>query len=206
MSSRGLLLMALVLAACLSNGPTPPKSTSGMSISEISGALPDGTEYALRADAFAGDSIQGISAAVVVDLPDGTFPVIGIMSFGSGNEQSAAALENGRMRLVGGDWTIQIEIYDHILEALGPDAESILASSITAETRSGLPVLVLEPPFRFASDDEIPLEMMVMYRDFTVMRGCDEQRGAVCNLTRAIQVVPTGEPLPESIRIELSSS
>jgi hypothetical protein len=77
-----------------------------------------------------------------------------------------------------------------------------------AETVAGLiepiqtspsPRLVLTPPLRWADDAEVPLQMLVQYETFAVLRGCGPDAVA-CNLTRAVQVVPLDRlvaPSPE---------
>ena len=61
----------------------------------------------------------------------------------------------------------------------------------------GMPVLNLEAPFRWASDDEEVME--VGYETFVVRRGC-AQDAAVCHPTHAVSVIPrqgwdTGDPV-----------
>ncbi len=120
---------------------------------------------------------------------------------------------HGRLLLTTGEWFVEIDIYDEIQRELGPDAKTILVSSIAARALNGLPVLDLEAPFRFASDDEIPLQMMVKYQNFVVMRGCNEQLEAICSTTRAVQVVPSSAlfapaddvPLPDPLWVESSA-
>lgn len=181
----------------------------------INGVLPDGTPYSLSADEVFDDvTVVGISAAVMVDLADETSPVIGVTTFHRGEFQFPTPyVEGGLLVLEAGDWFVRVDVYDHILRELGSDAEQILAASISARSASGLPTLDLEPPLRFARDDEVPLQMMVQYRDFVVMRGCDEGLGAICNTTRAIQVVPSSVlfapteevPLPVPLFVESSA-
>jgi hypothetical protein len=146
----------------------------------------------------------------MVGLPNGRSTSIGGTSFRPGVEQFPTVLEDGRLVLTTDEWVVEIDIADDIQRELGPDAETILVSSMTARTVNGLPVLDLEPPFRFASDFEIPVQMMVEYQNFLVMRGCNDDLGAVCSATRAIQVVPSSAlfapvddvPLPEPLWIE----
>jgi hypothetical protein len=190
-------------------------TTDPTATTRITGVLPDGTTYSLSTDdVFEDVSIDGISAAVVIDLMDGTSPVIGITTFRRGGSQSPTPyFEGGLLVLEAGEWFVRVDLYDHVLQELGPDVEQILVSSISGYSVSGLPVLDLNLPFRFARDDEVPLQMMVQYPDFVVMRGCDERLGAICNATRAVQVVPSSAlfapteevPLPEPLYLESSA-
>lgn len=205
----GPITSTLTLPSVDSVSSTTATSTTTQT-GPIDGVLPDGTSYTLAADAFDDVSVVGISAAVVVDLADGRSPVIGVTTFRRGVEQFPTVLEEGRLVLTTGGWVVEIDIYDEVQQDLGPDAETILVSSITARTVHGLPVLNLELPFRFASDYEIPLQMMVQYENFVVMRGCDEELGGICNATRSIQVVPSSAlfapvddvPLPDPLWVE----
>lgn len=206
-SSSTTLPTTTTLSATTTSDPMPT--------TRINGILPDATLYSLIADdVFEDVNVVGVSAAIVIDLPNGMSWPIGITTFDTRLFRFPTPyLEDGLLVVSAGDWFIRVDLYDHVLQELGSGGGQLVVSSISARSVSGLPVLDLNPPFRFASDDEVPLQMMVQYSDFVVMRGCDEDLDAICNTTRAIQVVPSSAlfapteevPLPEPLFIESSA-
>jgi hypothetical protein len=106
-----------------------------------------------------------------------------------GDTELGYSFEDGVYRIPAGG-AVHIDFYDHILEELGDEAEELIQASITGATRfDKFPVLTLEPPFRWATDDELPISMEVQYRHFVVRRGCGDLAVA-CNETRGLQVIP----------------
>jgi hypothetical protein len=175
-------------------GPSPE--------STVSGRLPDGTQFrALFEPAIEMTRLPaGISAAIAVDLADGTSPVVGITTFSHGRID-AGSFENDRYLVPTGDWTMRIEVYPHVLAALGsgPLGWQALQAGIEGSPAGGLPAPQLHPPFRWTSDDEVPLQMSLDFGPFVVQRGCGELAVA-CNETRAVQVIPADRvfaPAPE---------
>ncbi len=59
---------------------------------------------------------------------------------------------------------MRIAIYPEVVEALG---DSFLSDAITPGDRSKLPTLELAPPLRWATDEEVPLQMEVQYADLS---------------------------------------
>jgi hypothetical protein len=206
-----LLAVVLLLAACepVSAPPTtttlgvlpppdPIESTTTVPVSttelaparssEYHGFLPDGTEYTVFIEGVVGETTEGVSAGIVIDV-DGAPNSVGIATFPTGDTELGYSLEDGVYRIPAGG-AVHIEFYDHILEELGNGAADVIQTSITGVTRfDQFPVLTLEPPFRWASDDELPLSMEVQYRHFVVRRGCGDLAVA-CNETRGLQVIP----------------
>jgi hypothetical protein len=132
--------------------------------------------------------VEAVSGAIIIELEDGTSPVAAITQFHRGST-TTVSFENGVYWLPAGDWSVTIKVYDHVLEALGSDAEAVFTSGFRASSSFGLPVLELAPPFRWATDDEIPLQMQVKFEGFVVRRGCGDLSVA-CSQTRAVQVIP----------------
>ena len=178
---------------------------------EISGVLPDGDRYLVTAKPALSDTVQAAHAAIVIDLDDGEAPiegpVVGIASFYStdstaGRNLSAFGDRDDYLVVASGSWFMLLDIYDHVIEELGESAKSILSDSIIAldpPDESGLPAFELWAPLRWASDDEVPLQMMVSYRDFVVRRGCSSLAVA-CSSDGLVEVVPKGRvisPHPE---------
>lgn len=174
--------------------PPPPVSTTTVAETPLQvqfyqGYLPDGTEYEIRIESNDTEEVEGIHAAIVLDDGSDEPTVVGIALFSPGESQVATSYADGVYRMSAGGLA-QIDFYDHVLSQLGPQAESVIRSSITGLTKDRLfPVVELEAPFRWATDDEIPSSMEIQYRNFVVRRGCGELAVA-CSETRAVQVIP----------------
>ncbi|MGF1665167.1 MAG: hypothetical protein ACFCVC_02730 [Acidimicrobiia bacterium] len=166
--------------------PTPPSSTLPTTVPEtvtststlvanwpgqVSGALPDGTPFVVFADEPL--VVQGIEAAIVLDRPDGTSPVIGISRFSRAGSAD------------GGEWEFTVDLYDDIRAELGGAVDDMIELSHV----NGFPVLDLTPPLRFATDDEVPLHMAVQFEEFSVMHGCGPMAWR-CSDWGAVQIVP----------------
>lgn len=189
-------VLSLILTAC-----------SGADAS-ISGRLPDGSSYELAFDPeLVEEEPEGVFAALVLDLEetglsavdigcsdDPCVPVLGIAKFAlmrGGGSDREPSFENGVYSASSGDWTMTIEVYDHILEAGNVDVGQILMENIQpVEADGGLPAFELSGPLRWATDHELPLQMEVSYRSFVVRRGCDES-SVGCSAARTVQVIPT---------------
>jgi len=81
--------------------------------------------------------------------------------------------------------------------ALGDDAATRVASWIDASDsvhESGLPSFELSAPLRWAADEELPLQMLVLYREFVVRRGCGTTAKA-CTDDRRLQVIAADDVL-----------
>ncbi len=162
--------------------PVPERS------SEYHGFLPDGTEYTVFVEGVVGGAIEGISAGIVIEVDDAP-NAVGIATFPIGDTDLGYSFEDGVYRIPAGG-AVNIDFYDHILEELGDGAGDVIQNSITGTTRfDQFPVLTLEPPFRWATDEELPLHMEVSYRHFVVRRGCGEL-AIVCSQTGSVQVIP----------------
>ena len=164
------------------------------------GFLPDGTRYVLHVEGLDVGLPTGASAGIVIDI-DGSPNAIGITQFFAHGTIAEYSFDDGLYRIPGTGGA-QIDFYDHVLDALGPDAEEVIRSSIR-EHPLGFPVLELLPPFRWATDDDLPLEMEVHYQDFVVRRGCGGL-AAACSTNHAIQVIPNDSAsLPGSVWADL---
>ena len=100
--------------------------------------------------------------------------MIGITTFDRGGP-SGVSYDDGTFRASSGDWTMTIDLYDQPLELWRDDTGRILTDLIEPlPTDGGLPAFRLHPPLRWGEDDELPLQMEVIYESFVVQRGCDE--------------------------------
>lgn len=87
---------------------------------------------------------------------------------------------------------MSIDIYEDILDLWGARTEQILTESITPDLEGVLPAFTIEPPLRWATDTEIPLQMEVDHESFVVRRGCEESSVA-CSPDGGVQVIPAEE-------------
>jgi hypothetical protein len=162
----------------------------------LRGALPDGTDYSVELELHRGERVTGISAAIVYELPDGTRPVVGITTFSYNWE---ASLFGESFAIEAGDWIVRVQPYSEFAARVGVDPIRLLEESVTAREVGGLPVLELAPPLGWGDDDELPLQMEVMYETVSIQRGCGELAVA-CSQTGAVQVIPLDRlvaPAPE---------
>jgi hypothetical protein len=174
------------LPTTASSAPTTTTVATATPLGQISGALPDGTPFVING-ADTPLVVEGISAAIVLDRPDGSSPVIGITQF------------NRIGQAVGGEWEVEFDLYDDIRAELGGSVDDLIAVSSV----NGFPVLDLNPPLRFARDEEVPLFMKVMFEDFVVMRGCGPLAWR-CSERGAVQVVPIDAVVAPAERPDLT--
>lgn len=142
----------------------------------------------MRTDADLPDVPAAISAGIVMEV-DGGRQAVGIVQFTPGDTELDYLYHDG-VYLIPAGGGVQVEFYRHILDELGPGAESVIRSSILGSTSDGFPVLHLEPPFQWATDDDLPLFMQVQYGPFVVQKGCGEMAVA-CSASGDVQVIPT---------------
>lgn len=169
----------------------------------VEGRLPDGTGFHLTLDpAPAVRDPVGISAAIAIDLAQVDFThsdlgcsepcpvVLGIATFERSEGRRYTSYRSGVFKVSSGDWTMTIQVYDHVIDAWDVDIGQVLVDNIRPlEANSGLPAFDLSGPFAWASDTEIPLQMGVDFGSFVVRRGCSEGNVG-CSPTGDIQVIP----------------
>ncbi len=93
----------------------PEVTQPARSDSHVRGLLPDGTSFDVLLEPGLNGEVESMSAAIVIELTDGTSPVVGITSFHRGSTETIS-FENGVYFLPAGDWTVGIKVYDHVLE------------------------------------------------------------------------------------------
>ncbi|MCI0424635.1 MAG: hypothetical protein L0Z47_02150 [Actinobacteria bacterium] len=170
----------------------------GPARSIIRAALPDGTEFTVDISLVLEEAPISLWAGPIVMDIDGEPSVVGATQL-SFTPYEGTTFDDGLYRTSAGGYFLQIDFYDHVLAALGPDAAAVIRDSITGEVRSSYPVVVLEEPFYWGDDDQFALQMEVDFGLFEVRRGCGDQAVA-CNETRAVQVIPAESarfPAPE---------
>lgn len=156
------------------------------------GVLPNGDAYRVESSSLETGAI-GVSAAIVVDDDALGMRAVGIATFQQVGRESQpfADDEAGTVGVISGDWMLRLSIYDDVRRLLGDDAATLVASWIAPSNRahvSGLPSFRLSPPLRWASDEELPLQMQIMYPEFVVRRGCGPTARA-CSDDGSLQVI-----------------
>lgn len=183
------------------------EATSGW---QFVGRLPDGTGYRIRIDdPIALEEATDISAALVVDLEGQSdaqealgctqpcpSPVIGITNFASeAIAEPSYVASLGLFQVPSGGWTMNVDLYENVKDLWGDEAERLLTESILPiAVAEGLPGFIVEPPLRWATDTEIPLQMQVVYESFVVRRGCGDLAIA-CSADQRVQVIPAEKVL-----------
>lgn len=183
-------------------------TTTEHPLTRTSGALPDGTVFYVETSPAVDDRPVGVSGMIVLEI-DGVPNAVGPVQLGF-NSWWETSYDDGLYRTSAGGHFVQIEFYDHVLEALGPNAEELIRSSIRGSLERGYPVLEVEPPFRWAQDDELPAQMAVTFESFEVRRGCSDLAVA-CSSGREVQVIPVdriyhpARAWPDHVEVEVSS-
>jgi hypothetical protein len=209
---RRLAVFFLLVAACTSNSvttttidrvPPPPSPEASSTTTTMTptttvpepirvtyeGALPDGTTYTIFMEGVPEEEVTGISGVVMFESASG--PVVAGQTHINFNPVEGYDYDNGEYVIpAGGVGSFVLRFYDQVLEELGPDAESIIRSSMIGGSHLGFPRLLLQAPLRWMTlEDEVPAEIEVMYETFVVQPGCGHQ-AVVCNVFHGIQVIP----------------
>ncbi len=168
----------------------PPDRVQG-----ITGTLPDRSSYTIRFARPVAEELTGISAGIMMELDGRTLPAA-VLSVGLGEARSFRAAggpegldPSGVFYALARDDVVAIDFYPEALEALGPAAGEIIAASIRTDSVAGDPVVLVEAPFRWATDTEMPVAMEATYRSFAVRRGCDSIAVA-CSALGGVQLIP----------------
>lgn len=208
----GPLFVSLVLAACETLGlsttttsdvlPPPdlpmsnatgssPTSTTLMTtelepsvVRNYTGSLPDGTGYTASLVGGEEEQVTGIRGVFVLGLGDTAIPV-GEISYRVGAGMGSAYYE-GTYRSSSEGWTVEIQFNEETLASLGEGAPNVVMGSISTGSSVGMPVLLLEDPFRW-DPEQFPVE--VTYETFAIRRACGEQ-AMVCSENELVQLIP----------------
>lgn len=167
----------------------PTTTTRWLGPGSTRAALPDGTLFDVYLDPPRIEDLSGISAGIIIELDDGTSPVAGILFFSRGRIETTR-WDGTTFQIRTGSDSAELEVYQHVIEAIGPGYEEVFASGIVGSEMAGYPVMELASPFRWANDEEIPLQMEVAFDTFVVRRGCGEL-AAACSPTHNTQVIPS---------------
>jgi hypothetical protein len=130
------------------------------------------------------EHVTGIRGGFVLVLGDTTFPV-GEVSYRVG-AGLGSAYSDGTYRSSSEGWTIQIKFNEETLESLGEGAPNIVMGAISTGSSLGMPVLLLNDPFRWDLE-RFPVE--VTYETFAIRRACGVQ-ALVCSGNELVQLIP----------------
>ncbi len=178
-------------------GEREPRILGRRSVTDIAGILPDGTSYRVHVEPGVTPGVEAISAAIAIEGEDGRPKSIASARFeASDGETTFGFSADGReFWASSGGWTMTVELDDRFTAELaamaedrfGGDVERLLVESITSRPGGSMPRFGLEPPLRWAGDDEGGAAMEVGYADLTVRRGCGNSSVA-CNDRRSVQI------------------
>lgn len=195
----GLLAVAALVALVLATTPDRETTESIEFIPEpiatesalaeefrVVASLPNGTEFLVTIDPPIADGWLESTGSIVMDI-EGLATSVGAVTFRN-EPNTEYSYEVGRYRIPAAGYLVEITFEEHVLRALGPDAEDIIRSSIRGSSEFGFPVLHIDEPFRWGSDDQSPTEMSTRFRTFEVRRGCGDL-AVVCSPEGDLQVI-----------------
>jgi hypothetical protein len=159
------------------------------------GVLPDGTSFDVSFEPSRVEWLTGVSGTILVDLPGGTSPSAGTLTFSRRQIESGWVGES--YRISAGSDSVELEVDDSIVDVLGAGYQAVFDTAIEGKQVSGYPVLQLSPPLRWAEDDETSDPMQVRFGSFLVRRGCGDL-AAACSPTHTLQVIPIELLSPEA--------
>jgi len=181
-----------------STSSTTPVSTTGFVRAEqrdYRGVLPDGVGYTVVVLGGEAQELQEITGDFVAEVGGSQLRAAEVSYRNDGGQGTEYA--EGHYLVTAGGWSIFVDFYPEVIEALGEDAESIITSSIRPTVKSAFPVLRLADPFSW-DYEEYPVE--ARYQTFVVRRFCDDLAIA-CNDIGSVQLIaaerlyPGVEPL-----------
>jgi hypothetical protein len=150
---------------------------------DYTGSLPDGTGYVASLVGGEDERITSINAGFVLEHANQAIP-IAMVTFREGGGLGSA-FSNGTYRSSTGDWTVEVRFDDAALEFLGESAAEVAMGSISTVSWLGMPVLLLNGPFRW-DHEQLPVE--VVYETFLVRRSCGDL-ALVCSSNEILQMI-----------------
>ena len=167
--------------------PEPPSTEAGpASELRVVASLPNGTEFLVTVEPPMADDWLGSTGTIVMDI-EGLPASVGSVFFRN-EPNTEYSYEEGLYRIPAAGYLVEIRFHDHVLRALGPHAEEIITSSIRGSSEFGFPVLHLDDPFRWGSDEQSPTKMATRFSTFEVRRGCSDL-AVVCSPEGDLQVI-----------------
>lgn len=171
---------------------SPATPTTPSEATLITGHLPDGTHYTIGLPSpRSATRVEAVSGFISFDPADEPPEVLGDTTF-LRQRTDAPSFDGITLQVPTGDWTLLVRLYPTVRERLGAAAAGVVSDGIRSAASEGLPHLSLDPPLRWARDDEIPGDMQVAYSTFVVRRGCGDL-AAACSPTGRVQVIPSDQ-------------
>lgn len=152
------------------------------------GNLPDDTQFLGILGSDEPAMVRAISAAIMVDRPDGSTAPFAAITFSADDDQGALSATLSYQRRYG-DWGLRIEPYEDAVMVANGDLEAWLDSHIVSLPGRIMPAFKLVPPLRWADDADQVLAMEVVYDTYSIRRGCSTE-AISCSETHAVQLVP----------------
>jgi hypothetical protein len=198
-----------IATTAASSTTTAAPTTTTTPTYTVEGALPDGRRY-LVSGLKGPEPIEGIFVLVAAQLGLTVYPVGNTHIWTTVERYDSPTWQGDLLLLPAGEWLVWTDVYDDLLEALGPEAHEIIQNGIRVHLVNGMPALDLDTPFFFPDDADYPFQMEVMYQTFFVRRGCNPHPEAVCSADGLLHAIPRhlseGPPLPPSFSIESDAS
>lgn len=194
-SSTPLQPPALGQVDTLTSGPSTTAVPTTQTIHIYSGALPDGTDYAITLRQDRAEEVT-LDYAPIVYEPTGdrvTARMAEVLP-GSFDGIGPPTFTDGVFRVVAGSWLVEVVFDGALLETMGNDASEVVLSSIQVDLVNDFPTLVVAPPFAW-DPGGIPLE--VRYESFVVRSGCGTL-AVMCSKRKVVQVIPAQSLYPGS--------
>lgn len=166
--------------------PEPVAPAAPEQETRLSASLPNGTEFLVIVAPSVADDWLRSTGTIVMDIAG--LPVsVGDLSIRN-QANTEYSYEPGHLRIPAAGYLVEIDFHDHVLDALGPDAEAIITSSIRGTSEYGFPVLHLDDPFSWGTDDRSPAAMSTRFSSFEVRRGCGDLAVA-CSPEGSLQLI-----------------
>lgn len=169
------------------------------------GNLPNGSTYRIFLSVDRTAAVQGVSAGIVIDRPGEAATILGIVSFDDGRPGEGLT-DDGVYWRRSGNWSMRITPdYDFVTTYAGAAEAWLDEHIIVSEGIGGLPAFDLVEPLRWAADDELPLQMQVIYDSFVVRRGCSDLAIA-CSDTPTMEVLSLHDVVTPAAHLDASAS
>ena len=165
-----------------------PVTTEAGAVRELRvvASLPNGTEFLVTVAPPMADDWLESRGTIVMDI-EGIPASVGSVSFRN-EPNTEYSYDEGSYRIPAAGYMVEIDFHEHVLRALGPDAEDVITSSIRGSSEFGFPVLHLDEPFRWGTDEQSTTEMATRFSTFEVRRGCSDL-AVVCSPEGDLQVI-----------------
>ena len=165
-----------------------PEAPDGGLVEELRvvASLPNGTEFLVTVDPPMADDWIESTGNIVMDI-QGRPVSVGTVTF-KNKPNTEYSYQEGYYTIPAAGYLVEIAFQDRVLNVLGPDAEEVIRSSIRGSSEFGFPVLRVDDPFRWGTDDQSSTKMSTRFSTFEVRRGCSDL-AVVCSPEGGLQVI-----------------